>query len=370
MKKIAILATYVGEVNRGAETFVIEFVSRMKKYYDIEVFSLSSCEKINENINVVNVNEDLILKINRFLYNKFTLYRKISDKVYYLIPDVAFQKKFTKVVFKKYIRKKHYDIIFPNNGVWGAKFSNELRKYNGTPYIYTGHGGIGTGERLILKTNPNKYISLTEKHLKWAKNYSPNVIKIHNGIDIDNFLAKSDNFIKDKIVLSVGALTEFKRHELTIDALSQLDSSYKLKIVGDGELKEKIKQYALKKLGDRFELIKVPYQQINNIYKEANLFVLPSLDEPFGIVYLEAMASNLPIVAPDDDTRREIIGNAGLYCDCENAEEYSRTIVEAMNREWGTLPIKRAEIFNWDNIITNYKELIEEIINGNSKKNN
>ncbi|MDV4150389.1 glycosyltransferase family 4 protein [Clostridium sp. AL.422] len=367
MKKIAILATYVGEVNRGAETFVIEFVKRMKKHYDIDVFSLNSCHEIEQNINTVKVKEDMILKINRFLYKKNFLYKKMADKIYYLIPDVAFQKKFTKVVFKKYILNNEYDIIFPNNGIWGAKFSNKLREYKGIPYIYTGHGGIGTGERLILKTNPNIYIALTNKHLEWAKKYSGNVAKIYNGIDINKFLIENESLSKEKVILSVGALTEFKRHELTIDALSNLDSSYKLKIVGDGELKKKIGEYGLKKLGDRFDLIKVPYDQINNIYREANLFVLPSLDEPFGIVYLEAMASNLPIVAPDDDTRREIIGEAGLYCNCENSNEYSNAIIKAINNEWGNLPLERAKIFNWDNIIISYKEVIEEILNGNSK---
>lgn len=367
MKKIAILATYVGEINRGAETFVIEFVNRMKIHYDIDIFSIYTCQELGGNLKTVKVKKNIFLKINEYLYNKLKIYRKICNKTYFFIPDVLFQKKFTKIVFQKYIKKDEYDLIFPNNGVWGARFSNDLRKENKTPYIYTGHGGIGTGERYILNTKPNKYIALTEKHLEWAKKYSDNVIKIYNGIDVNKFGDFDQEIKEKKVILSVGALTEFKRHELTIDAIKKMDDKFELIIVGDGELKEKIKKYGKEALGHRFKVIQVPYDKMNQVYKKANLFVLPSLDEPFGIVYLEAMASNLPIVAPNDETRNEIIGEAGLYCNCEDSFEYSQSIIKALNIDWGNIPKERAIHFNWDNIITQYRELIEETINENNK---
>ena len=89
---------------------------------------------------------------------------------------------------------------------------------------------------------------------------------------------------------------------------------------------------------------------------------MPSLEEPFGIVYLEAMASNLPIVAPDDSQRREIIGDAGLFCNVENTEDYASAITKAIEIDWGKKPLERAKKFDWNNIGKQYIELIYEVI--------
>ena len=56
MKKIAILAPYVGEVNRGAETFVIELVKKLKSNYEIDVYSTQKCPQIGDIIKVVDIN--------------------------------------------------------------------------------------------------------------------------------------------------------------------------------------------------------------------------------------------------------------------------------------------------------------------------
>lgn len=118
-------------------------------------------------------------------------------------------------------------------------------------------------------------------------------------------------------------------------------------------------------LGSRFELKKVPYERMNEVYQNASLFVLPSLDEPFGIVYLEAMASNLPVVAPDDEPRREIIEDAGLFCDCKNKVEYAKTMEQALKIDWGSKPKERAKEFEWESIVQKYESIIERVISEN-----
>nr|AIA89301.1 Glycos_transf_1 [uncultured Nostoc sp.] len=67
----------------------------------------------------------------------------------------------------------------------------------------------------------------------------------------------------------------------------------------------------------------------------ADVFALPSLGEPFGIVYVEAMAAGLPVVAPDDNIRREIIGEAGILCNCKIAKEFANALDRAMNKSGG-----------------------------------
>ena len=364
MKKIAILAPYVGTVNRGAETFVIELTKKLSNYFDVDVYTLKREATIEKNLCIVDVDMGVLFNIHNKIYLKSKLYRKIINKFYYLIPDVIFQKKFTKMAFRE-IESREYDLLFPNNGVWGAKYAAKYREKNGVPFVYTGHGGIGIGERYIIETSPNAYICLTHKHFLWASEIKSNKFMqlciIPNGVCINNF--KSLNKIKKEkhTILSVGALTEFKRHELTIKAVSKIPN-VNLVILGKGEEEKYLKNLADLYLPNRCLITSVEYERVIQYYSLADLFVLPSREEPFGIVYLEAMASNLPIVSPDDSQRREIINNAGLFCNVENIEEYAETIRSALNIDWKDIPFKRAQKYDWNNIATMYQTLFDKVI--------
>lgn len=363
--KIAILATYVGKVNRGAETFVIELVKKLRNDYDITVFSTGISDEISSNMKKVDIPESMIYRLHKKFYLKCKIYKKICDKVYFLIPDVIYQKKFSQKIFKKYIEQEKWDLIFPNNGIWGAKYAQKIRNRKHIPYIYTGHGGIGEGEKLILRTLPDKYVALTKKHYNWATKYCKNVSIIHNGVDCDEFKSKNINTSTSnkgyKLVLDIGELTEFKRHKLAISAVARL-KNVKLLILGKGEMYNELYKYGRNKLGDRFEIKSVPYECIKGYYEMADIFTLPSLNEPFGIVYLEAMAMNLPVVAPNDESRREIIGKSGILCNCSNIEQYSESIKKALEVEWGDMPRKQALRFDLNIVANEYDQLIEELI--------
>lgn len=360
-KRIAIIAPYVGKINRGAESFVIEITKKLEEYFDIDVYSGYACDEISDNIQVVQIKNNTIWNFHNVLYNKFSIYRKICWKFYYLIPDILYQKRFSNEVYKKLLGKD-YDLIYPNNGIWGAKIANSYRKKTKTPFIYTGHGGVGTGEELILQEEPDEYVCLTERHYQWASAYSNKIALIPNGVDTTKFHNHAHNS-GTKLVLSVGALTEFKHHEYTIDAMKNV-SNARLLILGSGELEDSLKKYANKILGDRCTIKSVAYSEMPTYYEKADLFVLPSdKGEAYGIVYLEAMASNLPIVAPDDSMRREIIQKAGLYCDVTNPIEYGESINKAISMDWGTVPLETAAKNDWKVISLKYKDIIDELVN-------
>lgn len=363
MKKIAILSPYVGSVNRGAETFVIELTKKINTVFDVDVFTLKNEFSIRENIHTIKVTTGMLFNIHNKLYLNSSLYRKIVNRFYYLIPDVIFQKKFTLKAFKE-ISKKDYDLIFPNNGIWGAKYASKYREKTNTPFLYTGHGGIGIGEKYIIETNPNAYVCLTQKHLSWAnkiiRSDTTKSLVIPNGVCVDDFYHNTKKN-KETTILSVAALTAFKRHELTIKAISKIPD-VTLIILGKGEEEKKLKELANAYLPGRCIITSTSYKNIKNYYAISNLFVLPSREEPFGIVYLEAMASNLPIVAPDDCQRREIIADAGLYCNVENSNEYAETIERALSIDWNNKPLERAKLYDWNNIASMYIKLFNCII--------
>lgn len=361
-QKIAILAPYVGQVNRGAESFVIEITKRLRSRYDITVFSQYSCEQLSDAVVKVPVEKGLLLKLHDRLFNRCAYYRKLVWRCYWLIPDVMFQKKFSRRVYRKYLKNGDFDLLYPNNGIWGMHYAKKVRKARGTPIIYTGHGGVGKGEELVLKCHPDSYICLTTRHKNWAKQFSSDVTLIPNGVEVARFSCHDRH--EKKTVLSVGALTAFKRHELTIRALEHLPEC-NLIILGSGELQQPLQSLAKKLLGSRCTIESVSYDRIQQYYQNADVFALPSSDgEAFGIVYLEAMSANLPVVATDDESRREIVADAGILCNVEDTLAYAEAIDQALNLQWGNKPRRQAEKFDWSEISRQYADLIDGILLG------
>lgn len=320
--KIAFLSRYQGKINRGAEVFVEELAKRLALKHQVDI--------------LVGKDSDSLLKII----------------------------------------KGGYDIVIPINGRWQSLVASVGRLFCNYKLLITGHSGLGKDDIWnLVVTNPDIFIVLTEAiksnwRIKWLKNlaFGTKVIKIPDGVDIDKFKPQGSKLNTDlpkPIILSVGALVWYKHHEKIIDALAIL-SKGSLLIVGDGPERNNLNKLAKKKLKNRFKIITFPYEQIPSLYRSADLFTLPSWSrESFGIVYLEAMACGLPVVAPDDQSRREIVGDAGILVDVSNKDSYAKAIERALEKDWKNKPRKRAEKFSWDKIANSYDNIVQEIVLGN-----
>jgi glycosyltransferase involved in cell wall biosynthesis len=102
-------------------------------------------------------------------------------------------------------------------------------------------------------------------------------------------------------ILFVGRLIYYKGIEYLVDAMSDVDAT--LLIAGDGELREQLQTRAKSRgVADKVHFLGyVPNEHLHHCYEAADLFVLPSVEpsEAFGIVQLEAMAYETPIVNTD-----------------------------------------------------------------------
>lgn len=102
-------------------------------------------------------------------------------------------------------------------------------------------------------------------------------------------------------ILFVGRLINKKGVLFLLDILKYIDANiqYQVLIFGDGEQREMISDRIMD-LGLQSKVFlkgKILYRQISDVYKKADIFVLPSLRESGGSVLIEAMAHKLPIVA-------------------------------------------------------------------------
>jgi len=307
--KIAFLNKYQGKVNRGAETFVKEVSSRLSKYYQVDVIS---------DINYL----DLL--------------------------------------------KKKYDLVIPTNGRFQVIITRFITWLTRGKMIVSGQSGMGWDDRLNLYTFPNYFIPISSEALKWAKKVNPLVksIYIPNGVDTRKFKkegGKINTDLKKPIILCVAALTKTKRIDLVIRAVSKIKDT-SLLIVGRGSEENNLRILGEKLLKGRFKITSFPYEKMPEVYRVADLFTLVSESYySFENVLVEAMATNIPVVANNDPIRKEIVGDGGLLVNPNNTEGYAETIKKTLKTDFGNKPRKQAEKFDWDIISQKYIKLIETL---------
>ena len=101
---------------------------------------------------------------------------------------------------------------------------------------------------------------------------------------------------------------------------------------------------------------------IQSHYSEAQIYVLSSRWEGFGLVLVEAMAHGLPVVSSDLPTSHEIMGDFGMYFNNGDAEALAMKLHEATTIAWKEKSEKAIEIsrrFDVDNITEQWVSIIE-----------
>jgi len=216
-------------------------------------------------------------------------------------------------LFDKYIKKYGKpDIIHVHCGLYGGGAAKIIKEKYGIPYVITEHSSQVLNRKLDKfheKTlreaynNADSLISVGEKLKKSMGNYTDAKIEvIPNIVNTDRFFVKNkENNDKFKF-LSISNLIKSKNVNLTIEAFSKNfkgNEKFELHIVGEGNEKDNLINLA-KELGV-FNQVKfygrVDRENLPDLIQSCDCFVLPSEFETFGVVYIEALACGLPVIA-------------------------------------------------------------------------
>ena len=122
----------------------------------------------------------------------------------------------------------------------------------------------------------------------------------------------------EKNILCVARLTSQKRIDVLIDAVFQLNQEMEIKliIIGDGPERENLRKHISERGLEGIAEMRgfIPRDELPNYYRECDLFVLPSINEGFGLTLAEAMLNRRPVIGADSGGIPDLIedGRTGL----------------------------------------------------------
>lgn len=196
-----------------------------------------------------------------------------------------------------------------------------------------------------LDAHSDKIIAVSDslkRSLVDSERFEPSKISvIHNGVDPDGWRrpaagkaelrARFGLKAKDFVVTSVGRLVDWKGRDLLIEAAARSITSrpdLKVIIAGDGPLFDELSKSIQDRRLEANIWLLGRVADTRPLLALSDMFCLPSRNEPFGLVLLEAMAAGLPVVAFDSGGVPEIIedGVSGILVPTGDVAGLSRAI--------------------------------------------
>jgi glycosyltransferase involved in cell wall biosynthesis len=175
--------------------------------------------------------------------------------------------------------------------------------------------------------------------------------------------------IKTKIVLNVATLVKewTKGQDLLLNAIPFTKNKAAYIFVGPDEgIKKDLEAIAgEKELKDIFFLGSVNKNDLPEIYKQCDVFVLPSRAEGFGIVTLEAMICGLPVVVTKFGVAQDFIRMPyGKLVDPFNPEELAEAIDYFLKNPYnGSEGIEKAKEYSWAAIVEKLEKYLLQVLN-------
>jgi glycosyltransferase involved in cell wall biosynthesis len=213
--------------------------------------------------------------------------------------------------------------------------------------------------QLALKTTPSIPISVIYNGIN-NEVFKPNRLSATNSRRTIRLLTVSRLINRKGLEYLFNAVTAIKRHPIQLD------------IVGTGSSEKRLRDMVVE-LGleniVRFHGYQPP-AELARLYNEADIFVLPSLSESLGLVFLEAMGCGLPIIATHVGGIPEIVKNNenGILVDAANANQIAKAITTLIydrplrKRLAQNNASKIRKQFTWDRIAQSYEAVYVETL--------
>lgn len=245
---------------------------------------------------------------------------------------------------------------------------------DGTLFSERNFGKVQLWSRKHVIKRADAYIASSTKSKEAQIYYGAAEEKCHISyltVDVEKYLQKPKGLGTGKI-LCVGSLIERKGVDLLFKALEKVNTDFSLYLAGDGCEKTALKTLA-KELGihERVHFLgQLKREELVKHYADSDLFVLPTREDCFALVILEALCSSLPVVCSKyADGAYDLLedGSNGFVVDPYNVEVFAQTIEavltnDELRRDMQNSSDNTVDKFRFENVAKGYMEAIESVL--------
>lgn len=307
---------------------------------------VKSWEKMGHEVRIIKPNFLLNSYLRKKPYYKDGIYGNVEN-INYFLPFIGDIRKKIKTLFAPDYIVAHMPsgLIFANK--LGVKFSaavhaSDIEVLTNPLYGVYFKSQLEDAYKNALCIACRSYV-LRDKFLKLYPQYKNKTFVAPSGIE-ENLIIQKEWQEKDKIkILTCGQFIKRKNIDKVIKVCDKYEN-IELTVVGSGKLK-------LEKISNKpIFLGQLPREKVIEKMRESDIFILPSKNETFGMVYLEAMASGCITVCTKND------GIDGIILDEVNgflAEDIEETLNKIINFEDKNLILENTYF-----TIKNYTDII------------
>jgi glycosyltransferase involved in cell wall biosynthesis len=198
------------------------------------------------------------------------------------------------------------------------------------------------------------------------------VVTVHNAVEpAEVKKINASKYVPEKVVTFLGRITFQKGPDYFIEAarlVLERDPNVRFVMAGSGDLLEKmIRRVAQLRMGHKFHFTGfLKGTSVDRMLAMSDVFVMPSVSEPFGIVPLEAMRSNVPVVISKQSGVSEVLKHALKvdFWDVHGLADaiYAVTHYDGMNRMFTKYGKDEVESLKWEHAGLKVKEIYEEML--------
>ena len=224
------------------------------------------------------------------------------------------------------------------------------------------------------------------------------VLAIHHGFDHDYFFQDTTPLspeVQQKLESAQGAVrllfvshyNYYRNFETLIRAMpllrQRLGGEIKLLLTcklipgqNPGAYRPEAAARLVKELGVADVLVElgaVPYHQLHQLYRAADIYVTPAYTETFAHPLVEAMACGVPIVASDLAVHREICDGAAVYFPCFSPEKLAESVTQLArshetSKHMAAVGLERSRQFSWKSHVDQLLALARTLIDAKRAK--
>lgn len=213
---------------------------------------------------------------------------------------------------------------------------------------------------------------------------SADITVVYHGVDAARFhplppdvreeerrRVRAQHGLPEQFILFVGALQPRKNVGGLLAAFEELPRlgvpEVGLVLVSGGGWKEEVllRRIAASPRRRHIRLLRrIPHEALPDLYRAADVFVLPSFSEGFGMPVLEAMACGTPVVTSNASSLPEVAGEAALFAEPGDPADLARTLAHILadrevRQDLIASGFRRAAYFSWERAASETAEVIE-----------